>query len=66
MPNTQTTRQDRRHLCAYCGADMGDYDRRTCEPTDVCGERECMRWYRDAMQEEREEAHDRLDRDMGW
>ncbi|KKM20735.1 hypothetical protein LCGC14_1642390, partial [marine sediment metagenome] len=32
----------------------------------TCGKRECTRWASDERQAEREEAHDRLDRDMGW
>lgn len=50
--------------CFYCGDELGcyvDYD-----PIDHCGKRECAREAQYAMQEEREEAHDRLDRDMGW
>lgn len=40
---------------------MTDYDR-----LDNCGKQECEREARDAMQGEREEAHERLDRDNGW
>ena len=55
----------RRHCCAYCGKDMGPYDKYACAG-DTCGERECERWARDNVYAEREEAHERLDRDMGW
>ena len=50
--------------CWYCGADIGvyaDYDR-----MDTCGKQECERAVRDAFAAEREEAHEQLDRDMGY
>lgn len=50
--------------CFFCGEELGvyaDYD-----PLDSCGKRECERAVRDALEQEREEAHERLDRDMGW
>jgi hypothetical protein len=56
----------RRHLCWYCAKDMGEWDRRYCDPSDTCGERECERAARDAAIAERHEAHEKLDRDMGW
>jgi hypothetical protein len=56
----------RRHYCWYCGKDMGVFDRRFCETTDTCGDRECERAARDAAAQERDEAHEQLDRDMGW
>ena len=62
----QQKKPERRHLCAYCGTDMGVYDRRYCDSSDVCGERECNRWARDNARQEREEAHEQLDRNMGW
>ena len=50
--------------CYFCGEELGvyaDYDR-----LDTCGKPECERDARDCAQAEREEAHERLDRDMGW
>lgn len=50
--------------CFNCGEEMGvyaDYDRR-----DTCGKPECEREARNAERQEREEAHERLDRDLGW
>ncbi len=50
--------------CFYCGAELGvyaDYD-----PRDTCGKRECEREAQDSYTAERQEAHDELDRDMGW
>ena len=59
-----TKREPKMRHCFNCGAELGayaDYD-----PMDTCGSRECDRAARDAAQAERDEAHDRLDRDMGW
>ncbi len=52
-----------RHCC-YCGDELGvyaDYDRH-----DTCGKQECERAVRDEVAAERDEAHEQLDRDMGW
>lgn len=51
--------------CAYCGDELGmtkSWDR---EP-EACGKRECQREVSDMYRQEREEAHEQLDRDMGW
>lgn len=50
--------------CYFCGAELGvyaDHDR-----LDTCGKAECERDARDQGQQEREDAHERLDRDNGW
>lgn len=50
--------------CFNCGAELGfyaDYDR-----MDDCGSAECRRAAQDAYSQERDEAHEQLDRDMGW
>ena len=50
--------------CFFCGKELGvyaDYD-----PLDNCGDSECAREARYAAAAERQEAHDKLDRDMGW
>jgi hypothetical protein len=50
--------------CFNCGEELGayaDYDR-----LDTCGKRECEREARAIREEERQHAHDQLDRDMGW
>lgn len=50
--------------CFNCGEQLGkcaDYD-----PLDTCGAKECDRAARDAARQERDEAHEQLDRDMGW
>jgi hypothetical protein len=63
---SEQPKSKRRHTCANCGADMGEWDRRTCEQNDVCGSLECNRATRDWARAERDEEHERLDRDMGW
>lgn len=52
--------------CPNCGADMGFIENRYYDRRDTCGARECEREARDAAEAERDEAHERLDRDMGW
>lgn len=50
--------------CFYCGDELGvyaDYD-----PLDTCGKPECNREAGYAQAQERDEAHDQLDRDLGW
>ena len=50
--------------CFWCGEELGryrDYDR-----LDTCGKQECLREARSQERECREEAHAKLDRDMGW
>ncbi len=51
--------------CFNCGAELGVYqhDRGDIE---CCGARECQREMRDAIADEREDAHRQLDRDRGW
>jgi hypothetical protein len=52
--------------CPYCGDDMGFIENRYFDRTDPCGKTECNRDARHAAEAEREDAHDRLDHDMGW
>jgi len=50
--------------CFNCGAELGvyaDYDQ-----MDDCGKRECARAARDFDTQDREEAHEQLDRDMDY
>lgn len=57
-------KEAKERFCCYCGTSMGvyaDYDR-----LDDCGAPECMRFVRDAVQGEREDAHAELDRERGW
>ena len=55
----------RRHYCFNCGEDLGAWDRFS-EALDTCGAPECTREMRNALAQERDEAHEQLDRDMGW
>lgn len=54
----------RMHHCFNCGEELGMSTDR--DQFDTCGKQECARAARDALQEERDDAHERLDRDMGW
>lgn len=53
-------------FCAFCGDSLGFLDRIQWQPNDVCGKPECLRYARESEREERERAHDQLDRDRGW
>lgn len=59
-----TTAKTRR--CWNCGADMGVIENKFYDSRDTCGKPECERESRDVAYAERDEAHERLDRDMGW
>ena len=50
--------------CFNCGAELGCYP--DYEPLDTCGKMKCDREARNAMEAERQEAHDRLDENNGW
>ena len=63
--NHPSPKPARRQFCAYCGDDIGEWTKDS-NRNDTCGKRECTRWERDNWMAEREEAHERLDRDMGW
>jgi len=52
--------------CPYCGDDMGFVLDRNHDRRDPCGKPECNRECADTYAQEREEAHEQLDRDMGW
>lgn len=53
--------------CAYCGDELGlvAHDSYFREP-EPCGKRECQREVTAMYRDEREQAHEQLDRDMGW
>jgi hypothetical protein len=54
----------KKRFCFCCGEELEPsklYDR-----YDTCGKLECDREARNQMAEERDEAHEQLDRDMGW
>lgn len=49
--------------CAWCGEDLGEaFDN---EP-ESCGAPTCNREVRGMQEEARQDAHDQLDRDLGW
>lgn len=53
-------------FCWNCGASLGVLPRWQWEHGDTCGDAACEREARDAQRAERDEAHEQLDRDMGW
>ena len=57
--------QPKTHYCFNCGEEIGLWDRFS-DRRDTCGARECEREARNAEVEEREQAHEQLDRDNGW
>lgn len=51
--------------CDYCGDEISACKRWGRMPV-TCGKAECERWARDEEAIEREEAHRRLDEEMGY
>ena len=51
--------------CFWCGEELGVYDSYG-QNYDTCGKRECEREAARLQAQERDEAHEQLDRDMGW
>jgi hypothetical protein len=51
--------------CFCCGEELGEYDN-FGERWDTCEKIECQREARNAAAQERDEAHEQLDRDRGW
>ncbi len=54
-----------RSYCCICGEDIGVADRFS-DQYDTCGQRGCEREVRNTFAIERDEAHEQLDRDMGY
>lgn len=52
--------------CMFCGDDLGGEVDKWPGEIITCGKRECDRWARDEERAERDEAHAKLDEDMGW
>jgi hypothetical protein len=52
--------------CCNCGTELGVYEDKYHSSRDTCGAQACEREMRDQDAAERAEAHERLDRDMGW
>lgn len=56
----------RERFCWNCGESLGEIELRHYDRRDTCGASACEREAREAARAEREEAHERLDRDLGW
>ena len=52
--------------CWNCGAEMGVIENKYYDSRDTCGKIECQREAQYVAEAERSEAHEQLDRDMGW
>lgn len=50
--------------CFYCGAELGEYIDH--DPLDTCGKRECERAASEHVRQQRDEAHEKLDRDLDY
>lgn len=53
-------------FCPNCGTSMGVIEDRYHDRRDTCGKQECEREARSESAAEWADAHDHLDRDMGW
>jgi len=58
--------QPKMQHCAYCGDEIGPAGLYGYRMPESCGKPDCNREVRGMMEQEREEVHERLDRDMGW
>ena len=58
--------QPKIHYCFNCGDELGRFGTGYSYRFEACGKAECQRAERDAYQQEREEAHEQLDRDLGY
>lgn len=56
----------RERHCYVCGDSLGFVEDRYYDRHDTCGRQECNREARDDFRAFREEAHEQLDRDIGW
>lgn len=56
--------QPKMRYCFNCGEELGVSTFH--DALDHCGKSECAREAQDAYRAEREEAHERLDRENGW
>lgn len=55
------------HYCFNCGEELGMFEgKQRQRDMDTCGKQECDREARNYAAEEREQAHEELDRNMGW
>jgi hypothetical protein len=56
----------RERFCACCGESLGRIADRYYDRSDTCGRPDCDREARDMDRAEREDMHERLDRDLGY
>ncbi len=63
MSNPKTRKPSMR-FCFNCGDELGRYSDH--DQLDHCGKVECQRSARDAAAEQRDQAHENLDRQNGW
>lgn len=54
-------RPGRERHCWNCGKSMGFVENRFYDSRDTCGSLECDRAARDAIKDERQDAHDQVD-----
>lgn len=64
MSDPKKPKQPRMRHCFNCGEELGRYN--YYDPLDHCGKHECAREARWAAESERAEAHEQLDRDLGY
>lgn len=57
---------EKMRYCFNCGDELGVYKSCHYDRMDDCGKNECSRAARDYFEEERESAHEQLDRDLGY
>lgn len=55
----------RMQRCFNCGEELGVFFA-TSDEILSCGEPECERYAREAHEEQRRDAHERLDQERGW
>ena len=53
-------------FCWNCGGEIGVIEDKYFDSRDTCGKLECHREATYSAEAERSEAHEQLDRDMGW
>lgn len=66
MSTEKKVYKSRERHCWNCGDSMGVIENRYYDRTDTCGKSECEREARYQRNAERDEAHEQLDRDLGW
>lgn len=64
--DTPKASQSKMRRCCVCGKEIGILQERYYDRNDTCGDIECDREMRDQDAAVRDDAHERLDRDMGW